>query len=178
MSRALALVILIGVLNSASIGLIGPVYPIFVTNRLAGSLSDVGLLYAVFYLSSAFLKIVTGKFSDIYGRHKIFLFGAFLGAIATFGYTLASNIAHLFILEFLNGTAFAFERPALIALTVDLSKPENLGFSVGLLDSFTDLIIALTSLLVAIVVGLFDIDYLFYLCSGLQAMSGFLVIRK
>ncbi|MEM3437634.1 MAG: MFS transporter [Nitrososphaerales archaeon] len=178
MSRALALVILIGILNSASIGLIGPIYPIFVTNRLAGSLSDVGLLYAIFYLSSAFLKIITGKLSDIYGRQKVFLLGAFLGAIATFGYTLASNVIHLSILEFLNGTAFAFERPALLALTVDLSRPENLGLNFGLLDSATDLIIALTSLLVAIIVGLFDISYLFYICSGLQAMSGFLVLRR
>lgn len=178
MSRALALVIIMGVLNSASIGLIGPIYPIFVTNRLDGSLSDVGLLYAIFYLSSAFSKIITGKLSDVYGRHKVFLSGALLGAIATFGYTLASKITHLFILELLNGIAFALERPALLALTVDLSKPGNLGFSVGLLDSATDLITASTSLLVAIVVGFFDINFLFYLCSGLQAISGFLVLRR
>lgn len=178
MTRALALVILIGVLNSASIGLIGPIYPIFVTNRLAGSLSDVGLLYAIFYLSSAFLKTITGKISDIYGRKKVFLLGALLGAIGTFSYTLASSVVHLFILEFLNGVAFALERPALLALAVDLSETKNIGFSLGLLDSATDLIIASTSLFVAIVVGFFDINSLFYICSGLQAISGFLVLRR
>jgi len=61
MNRALATIIAASVFSSLYAGLVGPVYPIFVLQKFSGAITDIGLLYATFYITSAGLKLFTGR---------------------------------------------------------------------------------------------------------------------
>jgi MFS family permease len=178
MGRALVAIIVIGIFSSLCAGLVGPVYPIFVLQRFSGSIADVGLLYALFYLSSAFLKIFAGKLVDKYGKEKVFILGALLGTACTLGYTLSFEAYQLYLLEFLNGLAYALQRPSLLALLADATEAKNRGFEMGIFDSAYDLAGAMASVASALIVASFGFDLLFYLCSGFQAVSGFVIIAS
>jgi MFS family permease len=178
MGRMLAAITAVGMLSSLYSGLVGPVYPIFVLQRVDGSLSDVGLLYMIFYLTSAIFKVFAGRLVDKYGRTRIFVLGGVIGALCTWGYVLSFNQMHLYLLEFCNGLAYALQRPAFLVLLAEATKPENRGFEMGIFDSIYDLAGAVASLISALIVINFGFDFLFYLGSGFQAASGFIVLAS
>ncbi|MBS7609089.1 MFS transporter [Candidatus Bathyarchaeota archaeon] len=178
MGRALVAITAIGIFSSLCAGLIGPVYPIFVLQRLSGSISDVGLLYALFYISSALPKILAGKLVDRYGKEKIFIFGTILGTLCTLGYTLCFEAFQLYLLEILNGLAYALQRPAFLALLAEATEAKNRGFEMGIFDSAYDLAGAMASVVSALLVASFGFDLIFYLCSGFQVASGFVIIAS
>jgi MFS family permease len=175
MGRTLAAIAAACVLSSFCSGLIGPVYPIFILHKVEGSLKDIGLLYGFFYVVSATLKILAGKLVDKYGRTKIFVFGGILGALCTWGYIVSFNPLHLYILEFFNGLAYALQSPAFLVLLSEATSPQNRGFEIGVLDSTYDLAGAVASFISGSIVVIFGFDFLFYLCSGFQAVSSVIV---
>ncbi|MEM2875727.1 MAG: MFS transporter [Candidatus Bathyarchaeia archaeon] len=178
MVNMLAAIITVGALSSLCLGLVGPVYPIFVLQRVKGSLTDIGLLYAIFYFTSATIKIFAGKLVDKYGKERIFVLGGIVGAICTWGYVLSSNQIHLYLLEFINGLAYALQRPAFLVLLAEATKSKSRGFEMGVFDSIYDLAGALASLASALIVVSFGFDFLFYLCSGFQVTSGFVIFAS
>lgn len=88
--------IAVGTLSSLGVGLLGPVYPIFVVNRFSASLIDLGLLYTIILLTAALVKAPAGRLVDLYGKEKIFFTGLMLGATCTLAYTFVSNILQLY----------------------------------------------------------------------------------
>lgn len=178
MGRMLAAVTAVGMLSSLCSGLLGPVYPIFVLQRVQGNLTDVGMLYALFYLTSAVFKIYAGKLVDKYGKTRIFVLGGIMGALCTLGYALSFTSLHLYVLEFFNGVAYALQRPAFLVLLTEATKPQSRGFEMGIFDSVYDLAGVIASLVSVLIVVSFGFDFLFYLCSGFQATSGFVVLAS
>jgi len=178
MGRMLATVTAVGMLSSLCSGLLGPVYPIFVLQRVQGNITDVGVLYALFYLTSAIFKVFAGKLVDKYGKTRIFVLGGVTGALCTLGYVLSFNSLHLYVLEFFNGLAYALQRPAFLVLLTEATKPQSRGFEMGIFDSIYDLAGVVASLVSVLIVVSFGFDFLFYLCSGFQATSGFVVLAS
>jgi MFS family permease len=178
MGRMLAAITAAGMLSSLYSGLVGPVYPIFVLQRVAGSLTDIGLLYAIFYLTSAILKVFAGRLVDKYGRTRIFVLGGIIGATCTLGYVLSFSPIHLYLLEFFNGLAYALQRPAFLVLLTEVTNPQSRGFEMGLFDSIYDLAGAIASFISALIIVNFGFNFLFYLCSGFQATSSFIVFAS
>ncbi len=178
MTRALAAIIAASVFSSLYAGLVGPVYPIFILERFAGTITDVGLLYTSFYLASAILKVFTGRLVDRIGKVPIFLLGGAIGTVCTLAYTLNLNITQLYLLEIFNGLAFALQRPAFLVLLTDATIPQKRGSQMGLFDSAEDLAGAISSLVAVLIVASFGFQFLFYLCSGFQATSGLIVLTS
>ncbi len=179
MTRKIFIIFLIAsILSSLTVGLIGPVYPIFITEKISASIIDVGMIYAIFYAVSAFAKLPAGKLTDKYGTEKMLLIGCFIGAGCTFGYTLSSNLWDLIIIEVLNGIAYALNRPAMLALLADITNPKKRGFQMGSFDSIYDFSIAGSALMAGMIISFYGFDFLFYICSILQASSGLLAYRS
>ena len=82
------LMITLSTLSSLGVGLLSPVYPIFVVNRFSASLVDVGVLAAVFGLVAAVFKPPAGILVDLYGKEKVFFAGVMVGRCHMFGVLL------------------------------------------------------------------------------------------
>ncbi len=104
--RGIPLVIMLSTLSSLGVGLLGPVYPIFIVNLFSASILDVGLLTAIFSLIAAIFKIPAGKPVDLYGKEKIFFDGVMAGAKCLLSYIFASDLAQLYVIEFFFGVAY------------------------------------------------------------------------
>jgi len=170
--------ITLSTLSALGVGLLGPIYPIFVVNRFSASLVDVGALYAVFSATAALFKIPSGRLTDMYGRKKIFLFGILISAMCSLSYIFASDLIQLYVIDFFFGVSYALRSPALLALTTDLSDKENKGLFLGLFESAYDITGAIAAVLSVVIVGRFGFESLFFICFGCQATAGIFVLRS
>jgi len=172
------LVVVLCTLSSFGVGLLGPVYPIFVVNRFSASLIDVGLLAAVFGLVAAVLKAPAGRLVDLYGKEKIFFPGVMVGAACSMLYIFAFDLMQLYIIEIFFGVSYALQSPALLALMMDISDKDNRGLFLGMFESASDIAGAVAALLSVIIVSMFGFEPLFFICSGCQATTGFFVLKS
>ncbi|MCS7095756.1 MAG: MFS transporter [Candidatus Bathyarchaeota archaeon] len=175
--KSLALIITLSTLYSLGVGLLGPIYPVFVVNRFSASYVDLGILYAIFCLMAAVFKAPAGKLADLYGKEKIFMLGVIMGAACSLSYVYVSSLIHLYALEFLFGISHALQRPSILAMMVDLSDNGKRGFILGMFESVYDLTEAAAALLSTLIVAQVGFEALFYICSGCQATTGIFMLK-
>ncbi|MBS7642640.1 MAG: MFS transporter [Candidatus Bathyarchaeia archaeon] len=175
--RRLAFMVTLNTLCSLGVGLIGPIYPIFILNRFSASIIDVGLLLTIFGFVSALFKAPAGKMIDVYGREKVFFTGAILGSLCSVAYIFTSDILHLYILEFLSGISYALQNPARLTLIVELTSKEDKGLLIGISESIYDIAGSIATLIAVAMVSNLGFESIFFVCSGCQIITGLLVIR-
>lgn len=178
MQKPIMLMFTLSLLSSLCIGLVGPIYPIYVLRRFSATIIDTGILYAIFCIVAAAFKAPAGKLADKYGKVKVYLAGVTLSITCMLSYILASNIAQLYLIEFLSGLSYALERPALLALMAELTTRRNSGFLMGLFDSAYDLAEAAAAVLSVMIVAQFGFEALFGICSCFEALSGILAVKS
>lgn len=179
MQRAeIPLIITLGTLSSLGVGLLGPVYPIFVVNRFSASIVDVGLLAVVFSLTAAIFKTPAGRLVDLYGKEKIFFAGVMAGAVCSLSYVFAFDLMQLYAIEFFFGVAYGLQSPARLLLMVDISEKGKRGLFFGIFESAYDIAGAVAALLSVAIVSTLGFEPLFFICSGCQATTGFFVLKS
>ena len=102
--------------SSLGLGFLGPVYSIFIVKNFQASLFHAGVLSAIFLLTSALFKMPAGRLVDKYGKWQILFIGLIGCGVSSLFYIFAFDIFHLYLIEFIYGISFAFQRPALLAL--------------------------------------------------------------
>ncbi|MEM1673253.1 MAG: MFS transporter [Candidatus Bathyarchaeia archaeon] len=176
MQRRLALMITLSFLSSLAMGLLAPIYPLFILNRFSVSVIDIGFLFTVFGFTSALFKVIAGKMVDVYGKERIFLAGVLIGAICSIAYIFASNIIQLYLLEFLFGVSYALEDPARLAMIAELGGRKRRGLMFGISESAYEIAGSIAALIATIIVSNFGFETVFIACSGCQIVSGFVII--
>lgn len=81
---------------------------LYFQNNLGLSFYQVTLAYAVFTLLVGLLEIPTGVFADKIGYKKTMIIATICMIIAAFGYSLATTINHLFLVEVFWALGFSF----------------------------------------------------------------------
>ncbi|MEM3577648.1 MAG: MFS transporter [Candidatus Bathyarchaeia archaeon] len=164
-------------LSTLGVGLLGPVYPIFIINRFSASAVDLGVLYAIFCFTTAIFKVLSGKLVDSLGKSQVFFVGVAIGAVCSLSYIFAVDIIQLYLIEFFYGLSYALQRPALLTLMFDASNTCNRGFFLGMFESIYDLTEAFAAVFSVIIVSKFGFEPLFLMCSGCQATTGILILK-
>lgn len=178
MRARVSLIITLSSLSSLGVGLLGPIYPIFVLNRFSASVVDIGMLLTIFGFVSALLKAPAGKLVDVYGAKKIFFVGIALGALCSLIYVFAFSLAHLYIVEFLFGVSYALQSPARLALIMDVNDVERRGLILGIFESAYDLAGAVAALIAAVIASNFGFEAVFYACFGCQILTAILILKS
>ncbi|MEM2319864.1 MAG: MFS transporter [Candidatus Bathyarchaeia archaeon] len=176
-SRSLTLALALSTLYSLGVGLLGPVYPIFVVNRFSATLVDLGLLYAVFCLTAAIFKVIAGKLADVYGKERVLSISVMMGAICYLGYVYVQNIIHLYLIELLFGISYAMQRPSILAMIVEFGGKNGKSTVLGLFESVYDLTEAVAALLSTFIATKVGFETLFFICSGCQATTGIFILK-
>lgn len=177
LKSAVLFAIALSTLSALGVGLLGPIYPIYVVNRFSVSFVDVGVLYAVFCCVAAVFKMFGGRLADVYGKEKIFLIGVVMGALCSLGYVFASDLLHLYIIEFFFGISYALQRPSFLVLMADMSEKDTRGLFFGMSESICDIAEATAAVLSVIIVSRIGFEPLFFACSACQATAGICVIK-
>lgn len=139
--------------------------------------SNKGLFVGIYIMSSLFVRIISGRFSDRYGRK----FSAMIGCacitisllLLAFGYTIPWVF---FTAAVFFGFGQGFNAPTLFAWATDLSKVGNLGRGMSTLFIFLEFGIAAGALFSGFWFNndLNQLYSLFLICAGVS-FAGFLV---
>ncbi len=101
------------------IGIIMPVLPLY-AKSLGATAFVIGLLSSAFALSRLLFAPYIGSLSDSYGKKKLLVIGLSLYIVFSIAYALASNVAWLFIIRFVEGFASAMVTPVAQAYIGDI----------------------------------------------------------
>ncbi len=120
-NRVMRVLITSDFLLNSGWGLIGPIFAIFITKQIeGGDIAMVGFVAAVFWFTKSIFQPFIAHYLDRKkGEADDFKFltrGFYVANLIPLGYFFATDIWHLFLLEFVRGVAMAFVLPSWMAI--------------------------------------------------------------
>lgn len=116
MKRGIKLLLLTDLWATLALGMIGPIYAIFVED-IGGNIMDAGWAYAAFMITSGIMLYVLGKWEDhIKHKEKLLVLGYSLVAVGCLSYYFVDSQAMLVMTQIILGFAEAVQLPAADAL--------------------------------------------------------------
>ncbi|KAG0361529.1 hypothetical protein BG005_008119 [Podila minutissima] len=113
-------------------GVVVPILPKIVKDRLGGSSSDIGLLFACYAIGLLASTPIFAILSDKYQNRRIPMMVGMLGlAVATVGFSLASNYWVLIVARIGQGSAGGASWTIGLGMLADVYPPDNLGVVMG-----------------------------------------------
>jgi MFS family permease len=163
----------------SALGIITPVFAIFITDKIkGGNIEVVGFAAAIYWIGRSIFEIPIAKFLDRTKGEKDDLYFLVIGyvvcALVNFGYIFSSLPWHIYLLEAIYAVGAALSWPAWSALFtrhIDKGKEgyewsvEHVSFSAG---------IGITGALGGIVVANFGFNIAFVLAGIFALIGGFL----
>lgn len=116
---------------AASLYLLLPAIPLYVTDILRGSATDVGMLTTVASLSALVARLVGGWGCDRWGRRLAQVAALVLFTLATFGYHLARSIGAMQWIRLLYGIPLGVITSVAVTVTSDLVPEARRGEGIG-----------------------------------------------
>jgi MFS family permease len=90
-------------------------------------LTNKGLFFTIFTISSLFTRLIAGRFSDRFGRVPVLGTGVMLYAITMLIIGYSGSLAVFYLAGILFGMAVGITSPTIFAWTVDLAHPQHRG---------------------------------------------------
>ncbi len=103
--------------------LIMPFLAIYVVQRFDAKITQVGLIYTIFAISSGLGNFLAGALADRFGRRFTLILGLICAATARVALGLANDFTGLYIAAAFAGLFGAIGWPAQLAMTADLLGP-------------------------------------------------------
>jgi MFS family permease len=103
-----------------------PLLPLFARELGAGP-ALIGFVMGASTLTGVVLKLPAGTLSDVFGRRRLLIAGAFVFATLPFTYLGASTLVALILLRFVHGSATAIFGPVASASLSDIAPPSKRG---------------------------------------------------
>jgi MFS family permease len=110
-----------------AIGMLLPVVPLYVTDRLGAPAAAVGLAVGAFALTALLLRPLAGRLADRWGRKRLLVAGAALFTLVLIAHVAITDLTHLVGLRVALGAAEAAYFVGATAVLTDLAPPERLG---------------------------------------------------
>ncbi|KKR03753.1 MAG: hypothetical protein UT32_C0042G0010 [Parcubacteria group bacterium GW2011_GWC2_39_14] len=150
----------------SSANLVGPVFAIFIADRLpGGSIAAVGMASMIFFITKSIVEIPVGTYIDKSKSERDDLYSALLGtilnAVSFFLYPLIDSVWQLYLIQIVSGAAAAIAYPgwySIFTRHIDKSKE---AFEWSLYDVLLGLGMAVTAGLGALMVDKFGFNVVF-----------------
>lgn len=112
--------------------LLFPFFALYVTARFGVGMTQVGILFAIFAVSSVIGGIIGGAVTDRFGRRSALLFGLVTSALSSLAMGLTSDLTVLYVLAGFVGLLSNTAGPAQQAMIADLlpEKQHTEGFGI------------------------------------------------
>jgi predicted MFS family arabinose efflux permease len=145
--------------------------PLFAPQR---GLSDFGLFFTVYAVSTLISRVLVGRLSDHMKRGNVILPFMAVVAVAVFCLPQLDSLGMLGGIGALFGLGFGAFMPTLNALVVDQVSPQERGSALGFFTSFMDLGITAGSIIMGLVSAQWGYAVMFYV-TGLVVVGGIIV---
>ena len=166
-----------GLVNNLNDGLAWGLFPVLFTT--AGlTLGETGFLVALYPAVWGLGQLVSGAFSDHWGRKHLISSGMLLQAAALALMATGDSIAPWAAGSVLLGAGTAMVYPTLLASIGDVAHPAWRARAVGIYRLWRDLGFAVGAVLTGILADAFGIREAIWAIAGLTAASGLLVVVR
>ncbi len=164
------------------LGLISPIFSIFVLENIPGAtLQTIGINVAIYWLARVFSVIpISWLLDEIKGEKDEFysvLIGTTTLAILPLFYIVATSVVHIYILEFFKGAANSLVIPAWRVLFTRFADKKQVGFSWSLADLCVGIATASSAYLGSVIALRFGFQVLFVLVSLISLFAAYYLTR-
>jgi MFS family permease len=131
--RTFWIVVLITFIDRIGGALIFPFFALYLTSKFNVGMTDVGVLFATFSLSSFAGSAVGGALTDRFGRKSIIIFGLIASSFSTVAMGFASSFEFFFVLAIFIGVLADVAGPAHQAMVADILPEEKRADGYGII---------------------------------------------
>jgi len=164
-------------LFSGSMLLLLAVLPLYVTQELHGSASQVGLVAGVFTAAAVLARPLSGRLVDEWSRKAGLSLGAFLFALSPILFAWATSVPMLLGIRFVHGIGIAAYTTGAGTLVADISPPNRRGEAMGYFGVALNLAMAIGPALGALLLPTLGFARLFWLSAAVAGGSFLLTLR-
>ncbi len=168
--------ILADIVTYGAVGLLGPIFAVFVTDFIQGGTLEVaGIAAAVYLLTKSLTQIPAAAIIDrICGDKDDYWF--LVGGMITVNlipllYLLVNNPLELYATQFLLGIATAFTFPSFMALFTRYVDQEHAGTTWGIYYTLVDISQAATAAMGGVLAATLGFEKVIYLVTSLGILS-------
>ena len=166
-----------GLMTNFKDGMAWGAFPIFLAAS-GLSLTQTGIVVAVYPAFWGILQIVTGKISDYTGRKIMLWMGMLLQAAVLLIFPFLENYAAFILAAALLGTGTAIVYPTFLTAIADLSHPNDRAESIGVFRLWRDGGYALGAIFSGIIADMYDINLAIFLTGILVLLSALWIIFR
>ncbi len=145
-----------GLINNLNDGMAWGLFPILLAEKQF-SISDIGVVTAVYPAVWGIGQLLTGKMSDHFCKKRMLFWGMFLQGLALLFFVFASTLAHYIILASVLGWGTAMVYPTFLATVAENTNPQDRAKSLGVFRLWRDLGYAIGAILTGIIADAFGI---------------------
>lgn len=163
-----------------AVGLLGPIFAVFLLEHIENRIEIVGYAVSSYWLTRVIMVMPLSRLMDkIKGEVDEFFFmalGTFMiGAVPLF-YLLASESWHVYLLQVVNGLAYALAVPAWRIVFTNNVDRHIVGYEWSLEDVAVGIATALSASLGAIIADKFGFDILFFIIFIFGTISALILL--
>jgi predicted MFS family arabinose efflux permease len=168
----------------AGLGLFAPLFAIFITKDIGGTVAAVGFVTAAYWLTKSVIQPFVARALDNKKGEKddflLLIIGMYVANVIPLGYVFVTNVAQLIILEAIRGLAMACVIPTWGALFTRHMDKGFEAFSWSIESTAIGLAAGLSAALGGILVTILGFEWVFVLVSvfGLLASTVLLSLKK
>ncbi|MBL4746624.1 MAG: MFS transporter [Flavobacteriaceae bacterium] len=168
-TKQFGLICLSSLFFSASYNMLIPELPNYLS-ELGGS-EYKGFIIALFTLTAALSRPISGKLTDTIGRKPVLIFGVIVCVISGLFYPILSSVSGFLLLRLLHGFSTGFSPTAIAAYVSDIIPKNKLGEAMGIQGLCFSIGLALGPALGSYIKLYTNYDVFFYSSSFLALMS-------
>jgi len=131
--RTFWVVVLVTFIDRIGGSLIFPFFALYLTSKFNVGMTDVGVLFATFSLSSFAGSTIGGALTDRFGRKHIIIFGLIASSLSTVAMGFAPSFQFFFVLALFVGILTDVAGPAHQAMVADILPEEKRADGYGIL---------------------------------------------
>ena len=165
-----------GLINNLNDGMAWGIFPILLATK-GFSLSQIGIVTAVYPAVWGIGQLLTGKLSDILCKKDLLYTGMMLQAIALVALLWAQSMFHFIALSSLLGWGTAMVYPTFLASIAENTHPLDRAKSIGIFRLWRDLGYAIGAILTGIIADLISINASI-LFIGILTLGSSLIIQN
>ncbi|TVR15276.1 MAG: MFS transporter [Balneolaceae bacterium] len=166
-----------GMMTNFKDGMAWGAFPLFLAT--AGlSMTQIGIVVAVYPAFWGILQVATGKISDYTGRKKMLWAGMAVQGLSLLLFPFLEQFYAFILLAALLGTGTAMVYPTFLASIADLSHPKDMAESIGVFRLWRDGGYAIGAIFSGIVADLFDINLAITLTGVLVLFSALWILFR
>ncbi|MBS3153286.1 MFS transporter [Candidatus Woesearchaeota archaeon] len=174
MKRGTALLLLADSWFNLALGMLGPIYALFV-QEIGGDLLDASLAYFIFMITSGIVIYIVGLWEDKFDhKEKFIIAGYFLSSIGVALYLFVNNITMLFLTQIVLGIAQALLTPAYNALYTHYLDKNKEASEWGAMSSTWYVVTGLAAIAGGFIANSFGFKTLFVVMFFVSLISSFM----